>query len=91
LIFTLFVGTVFYVVALISHVISYPLLIFAAFFLFKRMGRVRLFPLLLLTPVLGVMSWLSYDRIVPDFHSFDDEMLPYQHGLTLERFLIGWG
>ncbi|WP_204325092.1 hypothetical protein, partial [Stenotrophomonas maltophilia] len=42
LIFTLFVGTVFYVVALISHVISYPLLIFAAFFLFKRMGRVRL-------------------------------------------------
>jgi hypothetical protein len=78
------------VVAFISHALSYPLLICCAVLLLRRLGRVPFALLLATTPVLGLLTWYGYDRFVPDFRWYTDDSPPYEHGLTLERFLKSW-
>jgi hypothetical protein len=78
------------VVALISHVLSYPLLIACAFLLTRWLDRVPFAVLLATTPLLGLLTWYGYDHFIPDYHWYTDDRRPYEHGLTLERFLKSW-
>jgi hypothetical protein len=78
------------VIAFISHALSYPLLIFCIFLSTRCLGRVPLALLVALTPILGLLTWYGYDHFIPDYRWYTDDRPPYDHGLTLERFLKSW-
>ncbi len=85
------ISIVGFLIGSIAQIIVYPVLAIYAFILFRFSGRVSLPLLLLITPVLGLLVWFGYDQIVPDYRWYTDERPPYEHGLTLDRFLTGWG
>ena len=80
-----------FVAASTAQIFSYVVITTCAVLFFRWKGRVSLFLLLLLTPLLGLLTWYGYDHFVPDYRFYTDENPPYEHGLTLERFLKAWG
>ena len=85
------ISLVSFAIASMAQIIAYPALVFYAFLLFHFSGRVPFLLLLAITPVLAWLTWFGYDRIVPDYRFMLDERPPYEHGLTLDRFLLSWG
>jgi hypothetical protein len=84
------ISLVSFAIASIAQVIAYPVLVFYVLLLFRFSGRVPVLSLLAITPVLAWLTWFGYDRIVPDYRFMLDERPPYEHGLTLNRFLLSW-
>ena len=79
-----------FIIASIAQILAYPVLVACAFISFRLVGRPYLPLLLIITPLLALLVWYGYDRIVPDYRWYTDDRPPYEHGLTLERFLKGW-
>jgi hypothetical protein len=84
------VSVVEFVIASTAQIFVYPLLFFYGIVLFWWRGHAGLPFLLALTPLLGLLAWYGYDRVLPDYRFYTDERPPYVHGLTLERFLNAW-
>jgi len=80
-----------FVIASVAQIFAYIIFSLCAVALVVYLGRVPLIGLLLLTPFLGLLTWYGYDHFVPDFRLMTDPSPPYEHGLTLERFLKAWG
>jgi hypothetical protein len=79
-----------FAIASIAQVFVYPLLFLYVLVLFRMRGNADLRFLLALTPILGLLAWYGYDRILPDYRFYTDQRPPYEHGLTLERFFSAW-
>jgi hypothetical protein len=79
-----------FAIASTSQLLAYPLLVICALIVIRWRGQASLPLLLSLTPLLGFLTWYGYDHFVPDFRWYTDERPPYEHGLTLERFLNAW-
>jgi hypothetical protein len=80
-----------FVEASLAQVATYVAITLLVILLRKWTGRVALLPLLLATPLLGILTWFGYEHFVPSYRWYTDERPPYEYGLTLERFLIAWG
>jgi hypothetical protein len=80
-----------FVFASIAQAIVYFVLPLYALMLLCFTGRASLLLLLLSTPLLGLLIWFGYEHFVPDFRLYFDQSPPYQYGVTLARFLTGWG
>jgi hypothetical protein len=85
------VSIVSFIMASIAQVFAYATAILCVMFMFRYTGRASLLVLLGITPLLGLMTWFGYDRLLPDFRWYTDDSPPYEHGLTVERFLKAWG
>jgi hypothetical protein len=80
-----------FIEAMLAQVLSYVVLVVSAILLLRRRGFVPLWPLLLSSPLLGLLMWFGYEHFVPDSRFMLDLRAPYEYGLTLQRFLLGWG
>ncbi len=60
--------------------------------LLRRLNRRGLFGVLLALPLTAAVAWYCYDYLIPkNFNlgiNLDQDWTPYQHGLTLQRYLI---
>jgi hypothetical protein len=83
-------SVVTFIVASIAQIVAYIVLPFYVWVLLRILGRVPLLLLIAVTPLLGLMVWVGYERFVPDLSLYTDEMPTYAYGLTLARFVYGW-
>jgi hypothetical protein len=80
-----------FAIASIAQAVVYFVLPLYGLMLLCFTGRASLPLLLLSTPLLGLLIWFGYEHFVPDFRLYFDQSPPYRYGLTLKRFLTGWG
>jgi len=52
----------------------------------QRFNRRGLFGVLLALPLTAGLAWYCFDYLTP--HDFNPDGTPYQHGLTLQRYLV---
>jgi hypothetical protein len=79
-----------FVLASIAEVIAYLVLPLYVLMLLYFFGRVSLVLLIPVTPLLGLLGWFGYEHFVPNYRFYTDQSPPYEYGLTIERFLVGW-
>lgn len=58
----------------------------------KKYGEKGLFGIILSIPLAAIITWYSFDYLTPtDFNlaiNVEPEWAPYQHGLTIQRYLV---